>query len=668
MNSQGELFQESDGFKPDPKRAEPAVWIREILLLREFRPEAEYTIRRIRLRPGLNILWARPGPTRRKPKLGEPGVYGHASGKTTFCRLVRHLLGEKHFGSGELQARIRSHFRGGWAVGEVIIAGEPWLVCRPFTLGVHPFVVRSATIDRLFDEGLKREPLQVYIDALNRALAEPLPVATFATSPQPIEWPHVIQWLTRDQECRFAELTDFRHTTSESESPEMDVEDRHFLFRAVVGLIETAEQAELERNKSLVARKQAAEKRAPLLRHQARVAMERLRTDLPEIQPDLGGDLFLDAAHQHLTGRMVEQERQITELGEPEPLREARNLVTSLLAAEQVLQSQRQELADSIAGLEKEIQVLRGEISQKELDDYWKSKNQSEKLCLEPLARALAVGCPLAAGRTIPGDSGRVAVKIERKADDLERMIVLQRNELGKVGKALDDQRSKIETAQRALRFHQASFTENRDKLLERRLQLQSLIRRVKEAREDENEASELEGSLGRLEKEIRQSQEQQAELRRQHQRALGDFSSTFNRVAKAVLGTSVEAAVRFEGRQVSTRIEHRGELTSAAIETLKILAFDLAALISSVEGRGLHPRFLLHDGPREADMAADLYQKIFLLVRELEAAFGKRSPNFQYIVTTTEPPPRELQVAPWLVEPILDASQPGGRLFKEDL
>src|SRR3569832_1346949 len=116
MSDQADMFPEAVGFILDAARTEPVVWIREFRLLREFRPENEYVIRRIRLRLGLNILWARPGPLRRKPRLGEPGVFGHASGKTTFCRLVRHLLGEKHFGNSELLARIRSHFRGGWVV------------------------------------------------------------------------------------------------------------------------------------------------------------------------------------------------------------------------------------------------------------------------------------------------------------------------------------------------------------------------------------------------------------------------------------------------------------------------------------------------------------------------------------------------------------------------
>lgn len=42
--------------------------------------------------------------------------------------------------------------------------------------------------------------------------------------------------------------------------------------------------------------------------------------------------------------------------------------------------------------------------------------------------------------------------------------------------------------------------------------------------------------------------------------------------------------------------------------------------------------------------------------------------PGFQYIVTTTEPPPKAFQKAPWLIDPILDASTAKGRLLGVDL
>ncbi|MEZ4311094.1 MAG: hypothetical protein R3F14_23885 [Polyangiaceae bacterium] len=41
-----------------PVRAEPAVWISRMVVLRELREEA--VVREMRLRRGLNVLWARP--------------------------------------------------------------------------------------------------------------------------------------------------------------------------------------------------------------------------------------------------------------------------------------------------------------------------------------------------------------------------------------------------------------------------------------------------------------------------------------------------------------------------------------------------------------------------------------------------------------------------------
>ncbi len=670
MNDQPELFPTAGaGFHPDFSRAQPFVWVRELLVLREFKAGEENVVRRVTLRPGLNILWARPRVGTARPRLGEAGVFGHASGKTTFCRLLRHVLGEDHFGNDDLRARIRDKFRSGWVVGEVILDSKPWLVCRPIAVGPHPFVVRDTPVASLFDEGLEREPLHVYLDELNRLVMEPLPVATFATSPEPIEWPHLVQWLSRDQECRFAGLTDFRHSSSNSDSPEMDVEDRHFLFRAMVGLINTAEQEELERNKTLVAQKQSAEKRAPLLRHQAKVAYDRLRAQLPGQHTELTGELFLEAVRKSLENEEQGVMRRINALGETAELKAARKRLATAQANKQAAENRAKEIAEAVEGVEKELQVLRGELPQKALDDYWKSKNSAEKMCLEPLARAIAVGCPLAVGKNVPEEPAKAAVKIERNAETLQKVLEVRSKELKQVEEVVARHGKEVAEALTALETEQRKLNDVRDALIEQRSQWRALIRQARQAKDDDAEATELEKSLGTLEKQIRKSQERQTELREQQNRALTDFTETFNRVTKAVLGTEVNARVQFRGRQLDPKVNHRGDLTSAAIETVKILAFDLAALISSIEGRGQHPRFLLHDGPREADMASDLYQKLFLLARELEIAFGdNRAPNFQYIVTTTEPPPEELQHSPWRLEPILDASTKEGRLLREDL
>ena len=170
------------------------------------------------------------------------------------------------------------------------------------------------------------------------------------------------------------------------------------------------------------------------------------------------------------------------------------------------------------------------------------------------------------------------------------------------------------------------------------------------------------------LTKDIENTKKTAEAIREDFKRVMSDFSATFNRVIAALIGEDVSAGASFHGRTVQVNLTCRGDFTSAAIETIKILAFDLAVLASSIEGRGHHPRFLVHDGPREADMSAAIYRRFFILAREFERAAKDAEPNFQYIITTTEPPPDEIRQEPWLLAPVLDASTQEGRLLKVDL
>ena len=49
------------------------------------------------------------------------------------------------------------------------------------------------------------------------------------------------------------------------------------------------------------------------------------------------------------------------------------------------------------------------------------------------------------------------------------------------------------------------------------------------------------------------------------------------------------------------------------------------------------------------------------------ESTQGTGRPNFQYIITTTEPPPEHLKTSGHIILP-LDASTKEGQLFMEDL
>ncbi|TAY60374.1 hypothetical protein [Rhizobium leguminosarum] len=91
----------------------------------------------------------------------------------------------------------------------------------------------------------------------------------------------------------------------------------------------------------------------------------------------------------------------------------------------------------------------------------------------------------------------------------------------------------------------------------------------------------------------------------------------------------------------------------------------DLAALTLAMEGRTLHPDFLLHDSPREADLGRSLYSEIFHFAQSLEDVGP--SPLFQYIITTTTEPPEEFRNVPWL-RLQLQGSPEEDRLFRVNL
>ena len=133
------------------------------------------------------------------------------------------------------------------------------------------------------------------------------------------------------------------------------------------------------------------------------------------------------------------------------------------------------------------------------------------------------------------------------------------------------------------------------------------------------------------------------------------------------MLDKEVTGRVEFSGKSIEPRLEYNGPRDSAALKVTKWLAFDLAAValgVTSAEAH--HPRFLIHDSPRESDLAPEIYGGLFLAAKEVEGVLGDNAP-FQYIVTTTEPPPVGVRETPWLrLE--LDASVEKERFLGKNL
>ena len=232
---------------------------------------------------------------------------------------------------------------------------------------------------------------------------------------------------------------------------------------------------------------------------------------------------------------------------------------------------------------------------------------------------------------------------------------------------ALDQAKSAELLAQRAFVDAQDAARAQAATLDKERAALAQIERMLGHADATRREVEATEEELARLEKDLRRSYERQESFRKHHAAALGKVSDRFAYVVRALLGDVMGGRLEDDGRHLALRVDEHGDRESAAVTTIKLLAFDLAALTASIEGHGAFPRFLIHDGPREADMDQTIYERLFLYAKSLEERF-QGEPGFQYILTTTAPPPAALQRAPWLIDPVLDASRAEGRLLGIDL
>jgi uncharacterized protein YydD (DUF2326 family) len=192
------------------------------------------------------------------------------------------------------------------------------------------------------------------------------------------------------------------------------------------------------------------------------------------------------------------------------------------------------------------------------------------------------------------------------------------------------------------------AFESAKLELVRARAELALFRGRIEEAEEAQRAATEQAETVERLTREIDVSYTRQEQQRRERRDSAAYFATMFDFVVRAILGDESAGRVDVSGRSLSLVVEEHGERDSAAIATVKLLAFDLAALAASMEGHGTFPRLLIHDGPREADMAPEIYERLFLLARELEECCSGE-PSFQYILTTTSPPPEACRQEPWL-------------------
>jgi len=660
-------------FKLSSARRNPGIYVSDFYVLRSLDNPNAHIQRHVSLKRGLNILWANPNPPEKQNIKGKRKIAGHTAGKSTFCRIIRYALGENSFGSETVEQKIVQKFiagDGGWVVLRVEVDGTPWIVGRSFADKYAYFGIQNGTLDDFLKNGIAvRTGYNDFLKALEQNFVEPLGRRTFPGHKGDIQWKHLLPWFTRDQEARLLSITTWRGLVGKSNAPATDTDERHFLMRLVLGLLPSGEAAELDNNEKLNEKKRDLDDEMPKLNAKVEQAFGQLSEWVDIESKGLEHELLLDAIKALSKTKDDDVEEKKKTIPSPEAISASlenwREATRQTARTAEMLKSARRRVKD----LEKQLAGTEAEkIEQKaKLEDL--ERQPPASVCGIPIESACEKGKLFHQQRPTRDAINEILDVIENRRAGIIEELDIARNEIIGFEQVLIDEKDheiKTEVAYQHLElqrrqaletFHDANAEQKiRDKLIESTKITLGTYLKKKEKLEATTKA-------------IRESGEEQEKHRQSSTTDRRNFSSLYERILQYMLGEDVTGAVEALGRKLDLTAEGRNDLDSGAITAAKLISFDIAAMVWSMEGRGCHPRFLIHDSPREADMASDIYDGLFDAANALESLFrDKAKCNFQYIVTTTATPPDNLKQSPWLLDPILNALVPEQRILGVDL
>ncbi len=644
------------------QQASPNLWIERLAIFSE--PKAECSIRSISFRRGLNLIWAH------EPIAGtHTGVHaaGHGVGKTSLCLLIRYCLGDYAKSVTTLREELYREFPNGGMGMVVHVDDQTYSIFRYFNAHKDGLVEVGSDLESLIANGSGQKSYKDFESFLATQMMSKVSPRAIPETEQAIEWRHLLAWLTRDQGARFKSFFAWRE--GEGIGFQRARQDPPIVMRAVLGLLEQEESELLVRIHSFEQELKRSQQETERLKQEPNLIRRRIESELRawlQVGDDLplrSDDLFKESVEDKVNdARQKAQAR----------LAEANNELN--LSNDQLFK-----LRLELTELERQYQL-----AEQEFDLFDEVKAQNE--------------------RTAQRISNRCEILQTRVGTCLEANIPFQncthiKDEIKQLQDtvSLKDHRDK-----KLLQENEKYWTERTDNALAGmellKPQLASIKSRIDSLEQisssnqtrrdtaliDVNRATRLLEELERWEK-VYGSPETGESIRQSEQ----NTKKLIDQVGFASVRLKLSQAERSNRQKrldelMNALVQHLFSDTTAgsfvirdeyfpfqlsvnggeAYYVLEVLLGDLACLLDSADPGSAFPGFLIHDCPREADMSPVLYEKLLSLMLQIEQQAYSGEIPYQYIVTTTSPPPAELRDAPFLRE-TLDPSTDDGLLFR---
>lgn len=620
---------------------EPRLWVRRMALWEA--PGGPKIREDILLRPGLNIIWSPDGSD--DDNSSGARAIGHGAGKSLFCRLLRYCLGEQRFADETQRERIAIAFPNGIVGAEVMLDGVCWAVVRPLGIRRRHVAIADGNLDEIAAGDGATTSIDPLIEAIEQAIVTPSIASLARLQPGQKAWPIALAWLTRDQECRFDDVLDWRSPASGSDAPipasGRETGPRREALRAFLMAITDEEQ-------------------------QARRNEETLRGDVANAEREISHIAWdLGRRHTRLIDQLGLGEQTLPEM--PLLLEVFRKATDDrLTAAAQLPSGNTAELAVARKALqEANAELNRANEERVRLDAQLPAEKQVLTLlsseipglsaAAENAASQVCPICEVQIDRVLAEGCG-LSHRLHNEAECRARLET-KRQEIGEQQKKIGDLEAQSKALQPVIALAQQKVeqVEKRAQAIEdvrdARTSAWQAATRLKEGVERFGELSaerdDLRKRLRGFEDNLVKERERLAAFRDKQGLTFGKITQKFSAIIRRLVNDSAKGAVTLSGNGLEIVVDVDGDRRTAAIESLKVLAFDLACLCLSIEGATRLPAFLVHDSPREADLGLSIYDELFRLMREVETM--TEAAAFQYIVTTTTRPPDDLRCDPWL-------------------
>ena len=617
------LFSEIEKFQivPVEDRLDPVFWIERLVIVDVLAP-GTVPRRDVSFRRGLNIICTEV----RTPDETKP--IGHNVGKTLLTRLIRYLLGERYYANETTRKSIGERLEEGYVIGQIHVKGESWIIARPISTDKScSFALRGDLWEDALDESITRLKYEDFIHVLSNATVAHFPDIVLYQSGHSIRWIDLLSWLTRDQKCSFGSLHQWRNTKTESGTAELKSEDGVTIIRAIMDLLTVKENdLRVQHNKLLDQRKEIQDKSVQLqVDNQA--INNHLLSLIDQIQT-APGQLFLD----QIKGTLEDKRKGLMEIQqEYEDNVDFTDKETALLQAERDLASVETEmkpLNDGIELLEKDIKFT----EESSASDYYAAVDnhpcELENCPRRPENRA-----------SISPDPDRENRLAQMKADLKKKKDILvglsaHRDQL--VAKK-EDTKVALFSARRQNRKTILALSREIGKREFQISQIDIFLQNVREV-------DAYKENIKSLEVQIKESLTKQSDVRDDFARRQNQASECFNFTIKSLMNPSDGGKIIIDGNGLRIGIDSETADVGEMYQVQKVICFDLACCIASICGLGIHPRFIIHDSPRAADTEEVAYHQLFHFAADLEKLWKSSLPAFQYIVTTTTPPPNSLE------------------------